>query len=260
MSVHEVSFEEELNDIEEFLLRSAEVGGVAGVTEIVETLNPFHDTNLAAAPRLEPPETLAQLVANPEAHPLVLNVLMLKTYGPEYLLWSMPAVERGLEAFGDAHDVNVAKLMAAQLCHTTDGPWKRWEQFTVVASAFTDILPDFEVMQVLDPIQISIAVGIMNTLEDRPDWSEEVRLYIATSYSYHQVMLPTPPITFVSVDANWAPHDRALILRAFPEVLRTGVVSHGGIEGEQLRRMLIIEQAKQIFKNRLRQQLPLVQR
>ena len=263
MSVLEVSFEEELSDIEKFLLESPKRSGEATVesTEVIETLNPFHDAHKVREPHMGAPKTLAELVASPEAHPLVLNVLMLRKFGPEYLGWILPAVERGLEeAFGPPHKLTVAKVMAAQLCHTSEGPWTRWECFVPVVSAFTDVIPDFGSMQPVDPVQITVAVQMMNTLEERNIWSDEVKRYMSASYYYYQVMLPIPPVTFLSVQGSWLPHDRESIMRHWPQTQATGRVTLGGIEGEQLRKMLVLDHAQQVFTNRLREQLPLVPR
>ena len=262
MAGPEVSYEEELSDIERFLLDApARVGSSSGEpTSVVETLHPFQGEHRVHLPPLDPPKTLAELVAHPEAHPLILNVLMLKEYGQDYLAWAMPAVERGLEKFGVPCDLSVAKVMAAQLCHTTEGPWTLWEQFVPVVSAFTDVLPDFDTLQAVDPIQITVAVGIMNTLDSRDIWSDEVKRFISASYHYYDVMLPIPPVQFVTVQAPWLPHDREALMRAWPETARTGKPTMGGIEGIQLQKMLALAQGQQVFLNRLRHQLALVPR
>lgn len=260
MSGDAVSYEEELTDIERMLLSAPEqVGSVTkDATEVVETLNPFHAAHQVHEPNLAPPRSLKELVAHPEAHPLVLNALMLRRHGEQYLGWLLPTVERALHEIGEPSDLTVAKVMACQLCHTSEAPWVDWRAFIAVASAFSDILPDFEALQPLDPIQATVAVGMMNVLEERDIWSDEVKRLLSTIFYYHQVMLPLPPLTFVSVQGTWLPHDREKILRLWPEVQRTGKIEEGGIEEEQLRKMLIIAQAQQVFLNRLRQQLPLV--
>lgn len=263
MSVEAVSYEEELTDIQAMLLASSEqVGTVTrDATEVIETLNPFHDAHHVAEVHDKPPTTLAELLAHHEAHPLVLNVLMLRHFGSEYLGWLLPTVERALHQFGVPSDLTVAKVMATQLCHTSEAPWVDWRAFSAVASAFSDILPDFEAIQPIDPIQATVAVGIMNTLEERDLWSDEVKRFLSTVFHYNQMMLPLPPLTFVSVDGHWLHHDREKIMRLWPEVKRTGKVpNEAGIEEEQLRKMLLVAEAQQIFLNRLRQQLPLVTR
>lgn len=260
MSVEAVSYEEELTDIERMLLSAPErVGEVTrDTTEVIETLNPFHAAHRVQEPVTAPPTSLKELVAHPEAHPLVLNALMLKHHGEAYLGWLMPTVERALHQFGEPSDLTVAKVMACQLCHTSEAPWVDWRAFIAVASAFSDILPDFEVIQPLDPLQATVAVGLMNVLEERDIWSDEVKRLLSTVFYYHQVMIPLPPLTFVSVQGAWLPHDREKIAKLWPEVKRTGKIQAGGIEEEQLRKMLIIAEAQQVFINRLRQQLPLV--
>lgn len=260
----EVSFEQELEDAEGLLasVQTPIPEGDFGVTEMLEGYHgqaegTLHQVRLITS---DPPRTLKQLVESPEAHPLVLNLLMLRKYGSAWLAWAMPAVERALEEISPAvHDLSVSKLMACQACHTSEGPWTHWELFSPVTSALTDVLPDFEQMQVVDPVQITLAIGIMNTLEDRHElWSDEVRRYLSASFQYHNVACPIPPVNFISVAGEWGGLDRSIILRHWSTVRDTGNLPVGGIEGEQLRRMKVMHDAQMLYMARLKQQLPLV--
>lgn len=149
----EVSFDKELLDVEQFLLKNLPLDehllSMHDATSVIEEeggADVEHQVTLAPLPKGLSRSTIFQ---TPEAHPLVLNLLMLDAYGDAWLDWDMPVVEHAVEdKFGPILDVNVSKLMAVQACYKSESPWKNWEALVPVVMAFNNTLPDFETMQV----------------------------------------------------------------------------------------------------------------
>lgn len=262
-----LTFETELDRIERFLLEYEPKGRLqefGDSTIEIEGLEAGPDTKHRVHLQPLPKELRRETIfLHPDAHPLVLDAVLLDKYGQDWLGWAMPVVEQAIEeAFSEVIPINLSKVMAAQLCHTGEGPWTHWEQLLPVVMSFTDILPDFQQMQVPTTGQLTVAVGMMDILEPRRDlWSDEVRRFMRAVFRYEQVAVPIESCAFLSVGGSWLPMDRALIGARWAELKEKGNPPTGEtIEDEQLRRMWGIYLEVELYRKRLREQLRLVRR
>ncbi len=264
----EVSFDKELLDVEQFLLKNLPpdehlLSMHDATSEIEEEGSPDveHQLVLPVLPKGLSRSTIFQ---TPEAHPLVLNLLMLDAYGDDWLDWDMAVVEHAVEdKFGPILDVNVSKLMAVQVCYKSEGPWKNWEALVPVVMAFNNTLPDFETMQVPSPEELMIAVEMMNTLELRRDvWSVEVRAYMAAVFKYAQVAFCPEPCDFVTPTGFWGDLDREVVAKEVTRRIREKLDAPdpNTVEDVQVSKLLHLHEAQQVVIQRLREQLRLVRR
>lgn len=254
--------------MERFLLEQAPKDGelqpFGESTDVVVDALPLeehhHEIHLPPHPATLNASTVWSL---PEAHPLVLSMLLLKKYELDWLGWTMSTVEHAIEdAFGPVLPVNLSKVMACQLAHTSEGPWTHWEMFLPVCSAFNSVLPDFEQMQVPSAAEATFAVRTLDIIDTRPDpWSTELKRFLSTVYQHDQVAMGVDACAFITVQGHWLDMDRGQILRRWPEVKRTGKAPEGdSMEDEQLRKMLEIELYLDQQRKLLEQQLHIARR
>jgi len=88
---------------------------------------------------------------HPDAHPIALDMFMLRQYGPEWLRWEPETLQHVVpEDFKTSalSDMNLAKLQACKTLYLVDSFWERWEVFVVCLMPFNGVFPDFQVMQV----------------------------------------------------------------------------------------------------------------
>ena len=231
------------------------------VTELIETVGQVPEKE-EGDPRPDPEPTLINIFEHPEAHPYVLDLALLKKYGPEWFEWERETLElRVPQDFKTARisDLNLEKLMAAKTLHYVDGFWQSWQVFVVCAMPLNNLFPDFEVMQVPTAVQCAVAVDNANRIRSDVQWSDEMKAYVGAACKFDGIFCPIEPIDFAEVDAENYPVDCEEIRERWPLVRKTGKVpNEESVTAEQLRRMLLIYQAIQEDHERLRNQLPLL--
>lgn len=206
--------------------------------------------------------TLRNILHHPDAHPITLDIMYLRQYGPEWMLWEGETLQH--LAPSDFHqtlsDMNLAKLQAVRTLHLVDTFWKQWEIFGWCTLALNGVPPDFQTMQAPLVSQAAIAVDIANRI--RPDevpWSEEIRHYLAAVFRHDSVYCPQPPLDFVTLDVEGTPLDIPEISKRWPGVRASGHAPTGEtVTDEQLRRMLLVDQHLEESRTHLRDQLHMV--
>ena len=209
-----------------------------------------------------PGVTLKTLFSHPVAHPIVLDLVTFNKYGIEWLNWELEMVQAKLrEDFGNLSMLNFSKLMAMKTLHVSQRFWQSWEVFGWCTMPFTNILPDFEVMQVPTVAQCAISVDIANRTRSDVSWSAEVMGYLSVVHLHEGILVAQPPLEDLVDLHGHAPSgmDVDLIESRWAEVRRTGFAPRGEThDDEQLRRMLDIHEQLEESHIRLRDQLPLV--
>jgi hypothetical protein len=114
------------------------------------------------------------------SHPLLLDLLLIKEFGPEYLAWEAPTVWKEIKSsFGTSiSEVNRAKVQALRTCHVVDLPYEAWEIFEKVAISIAGGVPKFDVMQRPTPHACAMALETMRSVRDKKP-AREVFRYIA---------------------------------------------------------------------------------
>jgi len=132
-----------------------------------------------------------------DAHPLVLDMILLDRFGPEWLTWEPETVWSEIEAeFGVSPGVHARnKINALKTMHVVDTPWSEWEVFSVVCQALVDNIPDFKMLQKPSVSDVIRAVTIMKKVKSQ-DFSEEVGRYIAACFLDDSVIFLPEPVEF----------------------------------------------------------------
>lgn len=196
---------------------------------------------------------------NPETHPVVLDLVLLRKYGVDWMGWELETLVAKLQE--DFHtptvaDVNIEKIQACKVLHLVDDFWSRWEVFLPCVAAFNGHLADFDSMQVPTTAECMVAVDIANRIRDDVKWSGEIKTYLAVVLRHDGELVPQPPLDFVAVDTSDLHVDGAEVSRRWPDVRAKGQPPHGAsIEDEQLRKMLGSWVYLEAMRTRLQSQL-----
>lgn len=231
------------------------------VTEEEEIVG--HDREIVRVDSRPFPEpTFSNLFEHPDAHPYVLDLALLKKYGPEWFEWERETLERRVPMdFRTVRisDLNFEKLQAVKTLHYVDGFWQSWQVFVVCTMALNGLFPDFQIMQVPTAVQCAIAVDTANRVRSDVTWTDELKKYVGAVCKFDGIFCPVEPLDFAEVDADAYPVDCEEVRRLWPDVRRIGKAPvEESVTAEQLRRMLLIHEAVQEDHERLRNQLPLL--
>jgi len=237
-----------------------EDGDVDG-TDMVETAQGEEESGAALGEKLFPNPTVINLFQHPDAHPIVLDLALLRKYGPEWmewepetLVWRIPQDFRTVSV----SEVNLNKIQALKTLHFVDTYWSNWEVFNPCTMAFNGLLPDFEVMQVPTAAQCMVSVDVANRIRQDVRWSEEVTEFLSIVHFHDGIFCPIEPLDFVTVDGENYPVDCAIVKEQWPAVRKSGrAPAEETVEAEQLRRLLLIREFLEESRERLRQQLSL---
>jgi hypothetical protein len=209
-----------------------------------------------------PPPTTINLFQHPDAHPLVLDLALLREYRidwfdwePETLAWRIP---RDFKT-SVVSDLNMNKIQAVKTLHFVDTFWNQWEVFNWCTQPFNNLYPDFEVMQVPTVAQCLVSIDTANKIRTDVKFGEEIKGFLETVYRTDGMFCPLEPADFVEIDAEGLLVDCEEVQKHWPEVKRSGrAPTKDTITDEQLRRALNAHNYLEENRTLLQQQLPLV--
>jgi hypothetical protein len=230
------------------------------VQEQVETSQGDATTKSSLRPEPAPTKiTTINIFQHPDSHPYVLDLLLLRKYGPDWMEWE-PETLRAyiLHDFPttSVSDLALSKLNAMKTLHYVGTFWTNWEVFLACTMPLNGLFPDFVHMQIPNTAQCAVAVETAGRVRDDVKWSDELRSYLATACKFDGIFCPPEPLDFVEVGAEEHDVDVAAIRKLWPDVRRTGVVPReDSVVAEQLRRMLVVRQVLNENREHLRQQL-----
>lgn len=207
--------------------------------------------------------SVANVFRNPDMHPLVLDLILLRKYDTEWLGWELETlVQRVQEDFKTPSlaDINVEKIQACKALHLVDDFWLRWEVFLHCCAPFNGAFADFQRMQVPNVAECMVAVDIANRIRDDVPFSDEVKVYLSVVHRHDGILCPQPPLEFVKIDVEGLPVDCNEVTQRWPEVRAAGRAPAGdSVEDEQLRRLLGSWRYVEAMRTRLRTQLEILQ-
>lgn len=230
-------------------------------TEVVETTE--GDSSKTTFKEERPRVTAyINLFQHPDTHPYVLDLALLKEYGPEWMEWEPETLDlRVPQDFPtrSISDLNMEKIQAVKTLHYVNTFWLDWDVFLPCTMAFNGLYPDFNIMQVPTVAQCAISVDLANRIRDDVKWSVEVENYLDAIHRFDGILCPFGPLEFVEVDTEGLPIDCEEIQRLWPEVRRTGrAPTEESVTAEQLRRMLVVQEVLKENRLQLQTQLPLL--
>jgi len=207
--------------------------------------------------------TLRNVFSHPEAHPILLDLLLAKQYGQDWLGWEPETLEHFVPLDFKVKEISglaMSKLMACKTLHMVDTYWKQWEVFNWCTMPFNNLYPDFEVMQVPTVAQCLISVDIAERIRNDVEWSEEVKRYIGTVYRHDGIFCTIAPTHFVNIDTADFVIDCKELHKLWPTVRETQIAPDDQtIMGEQLRLLLSVYKYLKANQDTLRNQLKLVE-
>jgi len=237
-------------------------GTTAEATEIVESDDEATPAAVASPSLVDEAAPLSiNLFQHPDAHPIVLDLALLRKYGPEWMMWEIETLQwRIPQDFRtrSVSDLALHKMQALKTLHFVDTFWLQWEVFLPCCIAFNDMPPDFEVMHVPTTAQAAVAVDIASRIRQDIAWSDELKAFLAQVHLFDGYVVSIEPLDFVTIAAEDYPVDVAQVLERWPSVRAAGkVVDDGSVEAAQLKRLLDLKEHVEESRERLKQQLPL---
>lgn len=238
--------------------------GERGVTEEIETTEGDGAVaeGVPAAKRPPSPVTASNLFQHPDAHPIMLDLVLLRKYGPEWMEWEPETLAwRIMQDFRtqDISDLNMHKVQAIKTLHFTDRFWEAWEVFVWCCMALNGVPPDFRVMQVPTVAQSMVAVDIANRVRQDVKFSAELNDFLEQVQMFDGILCTIEPLEWVTMDdVEDYPVDCKKVMELWPEVRKSGKPTGDEVTAEQLRRMLEVREYLEENRAELRAQLPLV--
>jgi hypothetical protein len=144
------------------------------------------------------------LFKDPEAHPLVLAMMVLDRYGPEALEWA-PEVLRvtmmrdNLQVSG----ASFAKIMAVQVILSSPSPWRQWNVFHWMARALAGLPPNFVFLEQPELGHLFVCADVMAICDPKRQTTVEVDKFVAAALRHEGHV--------------WAPESLAFATRALEE-------------------------------------------
>lgn len=231
-------------------------------TEVIETVGPAPEKPSPSAPILVSGVTPKNILHHPDAHPIALDLLMLKRYGIEWLEWDAETVEMRVpvDFKTTLSEVNAHKINAVKSLHLVDSFWQQWEVFVWCTMSFNGLIPNFEVMQVPSVAQCLVSIDVANRVRTDTPFSDEIKRFLEAVYRHDGIFCPQPPADFVHLDTTNLLVDCEEVSKLWPDVKASGKApSEESITAEQLRRLLIVNGYLEESRDHLRQQIKVVQ-
>jgi hypothetical protein len=227
------------------------------VVEGVSKDNPAHTSIVTAPPSVVTAENIWR---HPDAHPIALDLLMLRLYGPEWLGWEAETMRMLIPddfRTQSVSELNIAKLQACKALHLVDSFWQQWEVFLACAMPFNSEFPDFTTMTVPTVAQCLVAADVASRIRADVEWSTEMKAYFEAVYRMDGIFLPLPPLDFIHLEV---PEEISLpaLTAKWPDVKASGKAPTMQTPvDEQLRRLLVVNEYLEESRTRLQHQLQL---
>lgn len=151
----------------------------------------------ALAPPALKPLTSRSVFSHPEAHPVALDLVLLKNFELEWLQWLPDTLFSEIETmFGTSiAEVNRLKILAAQTLHVIDAYWEQWEIFEKVLWSLNGQVPRVDVIQPPDLSILMSGVDMANGVRQET-YGEEVARYCAAIFLHENVFYAPEPLSF----------------------------------------------------------------
>jgi ribosomal protein L37E len=155
-----------------------------------------------------PVVTAKNIWRHPKAHPLILTLLLLDRYTPEYMIWAPETLRLTLKRDGILVSNSVwTKILAARVLFNSPSPWRRWEVFHWISIGLSGRPPNFSFMEEPELAYLAAAADIMRIVDPPRDFDEEVEKYVATAAHTEGVACLPPPLEFAQRELD-DPHIR----------------------------------------------------
>jgi hypothetical protein len=154
-------------------------------------------------PDASTPVTIRNLFTHHDAHPIVIDFALLRSFGLEWLGWEAETVWAEVQRVFKTQisELTRAKIQTVKSCHISNGPWEHWQVFEKIMQGLNNNIPRFDLMQAPTIEQLYAGVDILEGIRQN-DFSDEVRLYMAASVLNDEVIFVPPPLDFIQVEVS----------------------------------------------------------
>jgi len=153
-------------------------------------------------PESTKPVTLRNLFTHPDAHPVVLDFALQKSFQEDWFRWTPETTWFEIqESFStQLSELCRHKIRALQVVHVSKWPWKRWNIFEKVAQALNSNFPDFQHLQKLSLPELYASVDMLQTINKEQEFEDEVKLYMAATVLDEDIFYVPPPLDFIQME------------------------------------------------------------
>lgn len=138
-----------------------------------------------------------------DAHPLMLDLVLLREFGIEWLAWEAETLWAEIQRVFKQPPLplhNRNKIQAVRTAHVVESPWEDWETFVPVNQSLNNNLPNFQVLHKPTPSQIMNTVNILGRIRD-VEFSPDVQKFIAACFLDESIYYLPPPVDFSQDEA-----------------------------------------------------------
>ncbi len=154
------------------------------------------------------PVTRTNIWRHPEAHPLVLLMLVLDKYGQEGLEWELETLRLTLQRDGiELSQSSWTKLMAARVLLLSPSPWRQWNAFLPVCKGLSGTPPNFVYLEYPQLGELITGIDIMHIVDPHRETSTEVDKCVAAVLRADGIPYAPPPLSFAQRELD-DPHLR----------------------------------------------------
>ncbi len=141
--------------------------------------------------------TSRSVFSHPEAHPVALDLILLKNFELEWLRWLPDTLFSEIEKTFETSiaEVNRLKILASQTLHVIDAYWEEWEIFEKVLWSLNGQIPRVDVIQPPDLSILMSGVDMANRIRQET-YGEEVARYCAAVFLHENVFYAPEPLSF----------------------------------------------------------------
>jgi hypothetical protein len=143
------------------------------------------------------PETTRQVFTNKNSHPLVLDLVLLKEFGPSYLEWEPETCWAEIrQTWGTTiSETNRNKVQAVRTCHVSSQPYEAWEIFEKVAAGLFGLMPRFDYIQKATPHRACVSLDVITQIKENKSVLPEVYKYAAATMLDYGMIYGTGALT-----------------------------------------------------------------
>lgn len=144
--------------------------------------------------------TKRNLFTNPDTHPVVLDLAMIKTFNLDWLGWLTDTLMSEISRVFNTtiSDVNRNKILAVKALHVTDVFWNEWEVFDKILMSLNGLPPRWDVIDIVETPQLMAGVGMANKIR-KEHFSDEVARFAAACLLHDDVHYAPPPLEFCQI-------------------------------------------------------------
>lgn len=186
----------------EFILRGVVAELPSWESEMPEGMDKTAALRLGTTDEL-PVVTMKNIWRHPNAHPLVLTLILLDKYGPAYLDWEPEALRQTLKKDEILlSDSTWTKILAARVVLLSGSPWRQYEQFHWVVTGLAGKPPSFVYMERPEIGFMMAGIDTMKMMDRQRPFAEDIGKFVAAVLRDRGIAYAPVPLQFAQEDLD----------------------------------------------------------